>query len=42
MEDIHSKKRVEEDKLKELVGHTPVEVVVGAFIGVLVGFIFYR
>lgn len=27
-------------KLKELIGHTPVEVVIGAIIGVLFGFLF--
>lgn len=27
-------------KLKELIGHTPVEVLVGALIGILFGFIF--
>lgn len=28
------------EKLVELVGHTPIQVIVGAFIGLIVGFIF--
>ncbi|MCQ9208366.1 MAG: divergent PAP2 family protein [Omnitrophica bacterium] len=42
LDDIYWKKKVKEEKLKELLGHTPVEVLVGATIGILVGIIFYR
>jgi len=41
MEDIHKTGKIEEERLKELVGHTPFEVFVGALIGILVTFIFY-
>ena len=36
MEDVYLKKHVEESKLKELIGHTPVQVLAGAFVGILV------
>jgi acid phosphatase family membrane protein YuiD len=42
MDDIHEGKRIGENRLKELVGHTPVEVFVGGLIGVLVSFVFYN
>ena len=41
MEDIHKTGKIEEKRLRELVGHTPFEVFVGALIGILVTFIFY-
>ena len=42
MEDLHEGKRITEDKLKELVGHTPIEVFVGALVGILVTIIVYH
>ncbi|MCQ9206072.1 MAG: divergent PAP2 family protein [Omnitrophica bacterium] len=41
MDDLHEKKRIEENRLKELVGHTPVEVLMGALVGLIATFIFY-
>ena len=41
MEDIQQRKKVEEHKIKELMGHTPVEVFVGAVIGIVVFLMFY-
>jgi len=41
MEDIHKAGKIKEERLKELVGHTPFEVFVGALIGILVTLIFY-
>ena len=41
MEDIQTKGKVEEKKLRELVGHSPMEVFVGALLGVFVSFLFY-
>lgn len=41
MEDIQHKKKVEEDRLKELVGHTPIEVLAGTIIGITVYFMCY-
>ncbi len=37
VEDLHNKKHIEHETLKELVGHTPKEVICGAILGVLVG-----
>ncbi len=41
MEDIQRTGKIEEKKLRELVGHTPTEVFVGALIGAFVSFLFY-
>jgi acid phosphatase family membrane protein YuiD len=37
VEDLVHMRGIQEDRLRELLGHTPVEVLVGAMIGVLVG-----
>lgn len=42
MEDISWKGKIREERLKELIGHTPVEVIAGALIGILIGVIFQR
>lgn len=42
IDDIQQRKKVEERKLKELVGHTPVEVLVGAIVGFLTFLVSYR
>ncbi len=34
---IHEGKGIDEEKLKELIGHTPVQVFAGALLGVIVG-----
>jgi acid phosphatase family membrane protein YuiD len=39
--DIQSKKKVKDDHLRELAGHTPIEVFVGALLGVAVAMLFY-
>lgn len=38
MEDIYWKKKIQEDRLKELVGHTPIQVIAGILVGLAVGF----
>ena len=38
-EDIYWQGRIDEDKLRELVGHTPVEVIAGFFLGVVIAMI---
>lgn len=38
VEDLQTKKHFEHKKLKELVGHTPIEVLFGAILGILVAF----
>ncbi|MBU4140606.1 MAG: divergent PAP2 family protein [Candidatus Omnitrophica bacterium] len=40
LDDIYWKKEVREERLKEFLGHTPVEVLIGAIIGILVAIIF--
>ena len=39
MEDIYWKGRIHEGRLRELIGHTPVEVIGGFLLGVAIGFI---
>ncbi len=41
MDDIYWKKKIQEDKLKELIGHTPFQVLIGIFIGLVVAFALY-
>ena len=42
IDDLHEHKKITDDKLKELMGHTPIEVFVGALIGIAVSLILYR
>jgi len=42
IDDVYHKKKVQEDRLKELIGHTPIEVFVGALIGIGVSLVFYN
>jgi len=35
-EDIYWQGRIKDDRLRELVGHTPVEVIAGLFLGVVI------
>jgi acid phosphatase family membrane protein YuiD len=39
IEDLGSKKGIQQERLKELIGHTPVEVISGAVLGSLIGII---
>lgn len=38
--DLYHGTQISQERLKELIGHTPVEVLVGALLGVLVGLTF--
>ena len=38
MEDIYWKGRTSEERLRELIGHTPIEVLAGAILGIAVAF----
>lgn len=40
LDDIYWRHRVKEDRLKELLGHTPVEVLTGTFLGIVVALFF--
>ncbi len=42
MDDIYWRGKIEEAKLKELIGHTPVEVFAGGLVGVFIAMIFYK
>ncbi len=41
IDDIYWKKKIHEDRLKELIGHTPTQVFAGIAIGLIVAFVFY-
>lgn len=38
-EDIYWKGKLDEDKLRELIGHTPVEVIAGFLLGIFIAFV---
>ena len=42
IEDIYWKGKFESNRLIELIGHTPIQVVVGSFIGFCMSIIFYN
>ena len=42
MDDIYWKKRIQENRLKELVGHTPVQTLAGIIVGLAAAFLIYR
>jgi len=41
LDDIYWQGRIKEEKLKELLGHTPFQVMVGTVIGILIALYFY-
>ncbi|MGB2706062.1 MAG: divergent PAP2 family protein [Candidatus Omnitrophota bacterium] len=42
LDDIYWKKRIQEDRLKELLGHTPVEVFAGIACGITIAFLLWN
>ncbi|MFA6610504.1 MAG: divergent PAP2 family protein [Candidatus Omnitrophota bacterium] len=42
LEDAYWKKKLDEDKLKEFIGHTPIEVWAGTILGILVSLLLYK
>lgn len=42
LDDIYWKKKLDDEKLKELLGHTPIQVWAGAVIGILVPLLLYK
>lgn len=42
LDDIYWKKKLDEEKLKEFLGHTPVQVWAGAVLGILVPLLLYK
>ena len=41
LDDIYWKKKIQEDRLKELLGHTPIQVIAGIVVGISVTLLFY-
>ncbi len=41
MDDIYTRHEIREDRLKELLGHTPIEVMAGAALGIMVTLLCY-
>jgi len=37
LDDVFHERGVREERLRELIGHTPIQVIAGAFIGIIVG-----
>ncbi len=42
LDDIYWRKKIQEDRLKELLGHTPIEVLMGVATGVFISLLCYR
>lgn len=42
LEDMYWKGRIESNRLMELIGHTPLEVIIGAVLGLILSSIFYK
>lgn len=42
LDDIYWKKKLDEEKIKEFLGHTPVEVFAGAALGIVVSLLLYK
>ena len=42
MEDIYWKKKLDEEKIKEFLGHTPVQVWAGAALGIVIALLMYK
>lgn len=36
LDDIYWRRKIQEDRLKELIGHTPFEVIVGSVVGIVI------
>ena len=42
IDDIYANKGIREDRFKELLGHTPVEVFMGALLGIVMSLLFFN
>ena len=42
LDDIYWKHRIQQDRLKELLGHAPIEVIVGIICGITFAFLLWR
>ena len=41
VDDMHDGREVHPERLKELIGHTPLQVIIGSFLGIFLGYFFY-
>ena len=42
LDDIYWRGKIESERLRELVGHTPLQVIIGGFLGGVLAYIFYK
>lgn len=42
LDDIYWKKRMDNERLKELIGHTPIEVIAGIILGIFISLAYYH
>ncbi len=42
LDDIYWKHKLDEEKLKEFLGHTPIQVLAGAALGIVIALLFYK
>ena len=42
LDDIYWKGKIEADRLFELIGHSPLQVIIGGLLGIILASIFYR
>lgn len=42
MEDIYWQGKIKENRLRELIGHTPIEVIAGFLLGVIISLLLYK
>jgi acid phosphatase family membrane protein YuiD len=42
LDDIYWRKKLDEEKLKEFIGHTPIQVWAGTALGILISLLFYK
>lgn len=42
LDDMYWKKKLDEEKLKEFIGHTPIEVWAGAALGIVISLLLYK
>jgi len=42
LDDMYWKGKIEADRLFELIGHTPLQVIIGGFLGIVLACFFYR
>ena len=42
LDDMYWKGKIEADRLLELIGHTPLQVIIGGFVGIVLSVLFYK